>query len=186
MSCSSEFVEFLIVYSPPSSHKDLSPASGCCRNSHVSPFESHASESNGNLQSTGRTQGLKRIEVGKMHMAPDTEYQTVRCSPDSNPRRKANRPHTGLVPSDTQVGISLRPVPSVRCLSLAELGTDYTGRTDSVSGALVASVRWVFLSEKHSHDFSNFPNSTIENMHFILSLPFKLHLLLKVCQHHNV
>jgi hypothetical protein len=63
-----------------------------------------------------------------------------------------------------------------------------------------------FLSEKHSRDFSKFPTGAIENMHFIfsksaesrlassaggreepiLSLTFKLHLLLKVCQHHNV
>ena len=63
-----------------------------------------------------------------------------------------------------------------------------------------------FLSEKHSRDFSKIPTGAIENMHFIfsksvecrlassaggreepiLSLLFKLHLLLKVCQHHNV
>jgi len=64
----------------------------------------------------------------------------------------------------------------------------------------------VFVYEEHSRDFSKFPTSAIENMHFlfsksaesylaslaggreepILSLPFKLHLLLKACQHHNV
>ena len=54
-----------------------------------------------------------------------------------------------------------------------------------------------FLSEKLSRDFSKLPTDAIENMHFIfsksaeseepiLSLPFKLHLLLKVCQHHKV
>jgi hypothetical protein len=64
----------------------------------------------------------------------------------------------------------------------------------------------VFLYEEHSRDFSKFPTGAIENMHFIfsksvefrlassaggreepiLSLSFKLHLLLKVCQHYNV
>jgi len=63
-----------------------------------------------------------------------------------------------------------------------------------------------FFCEKHSHDFSKLFTSTIENMYFIFSkalnpvsqarrkeernpnpsLPFKLHLILKVCQHHHV
>ena len=63
----------------------------------------------------------------------------------------------------------------------------------------------MFLSKKHSRDFSKFPTGAKENMHFIfsksaesrlassvggreepiLSLLFKLHLL-KVYQHHNV
>jgi len=63
----------------------------------------------------------------------------------------------------------------------------------------------VFFSEKHFRDFSKLSIGAIENMYFIfskalnpasqaqrereepiLSLPFNLNLLLKVCQHHNV
>ena len=45
---------------------------------------------------------------------------------------------------------SRRPVPIVRCLTLAGPGTVCTGRSDLASGASVASV------EKHSRDFSKF------------------------------
>jgi len=53
--------------------------------------------------------------------------------------------------------------------------------------------RLVPLSQRpvHSRDFSKFPTGAIENIHFIFSKPilsllFKLYLLLKVCQHHKV
>jgi len=64
----------------------------------------------------------------------------------------------------------------------------------------------MFFSEKQSGDFSKLSTGAIENMHFIFSkalnpalqawregernpnpsLPFTLHLLLKVCPHHQV
>ena len=95
----------------------------------------------------------------------------------------------------------LRPVPIVRCLTLTESGSLHTGRSDTASGASEPASGECFLSEKHYRDFSKIPIGAIENMHFIfsksaeslvaslaggreepiLSLLFKLHLLLKVC-----
>ena len=42
------------------------------------------------------------------------------------PESIAKAQNTGLKTSDAQTGSNLRPVPGVRCLTLAELGTAYT------------------------------------------------------------
>ena len=92
--------------------------------------------------------GLKRREVRKTHRAPDAEHRTVRCSSDLNPGSTAKRTsHLTRTTGRT----SLRPVPVVRCLTLAGPGTDYTGRTDSASGASVASVRSLLRVLQMSH-----------------------------------
>ena len=57
--------------------------------------------------------GLKCREVRKTCGAPDAEHRTVRCSPDLNPGRKTNTPHTGHVPPDAQA--------CVQCLSSSAL-----------------------------------------------------------------
>ena len=137
--------------------------------------------------------GLKRREVRKTRRAPDAEHWTVWCSPDLNPKSNAKwTSHRTRTTGRT----SLRSVPIVRCLTLAGPDTNYTGRTESAFP----------VPQKPARDFSKRPTSAIENMHFIFSesvesrqaceaggreepifsLPFKLHLLPKVCQHHNV
>jgi len=80
--------------------------------------------------------GLMRREFHKPagHRALSTG--SVRCSPDPCAERVAKRPHTGRT--------GLRPVPVVRCLTLAGPGTVCTGRSDAASGAPEASVRCVF------------------------------------------
>ena len=128
--------------------------------------------------------GLKLREVCKLARSPDAEHRTVRCSPDLDPGSNAKRADTGLRTLDTPA--------CVRCLTLAELGSLHTGRTDTASGASGPT------SGEHSRDFSKFPTGAIENIHFIfskstesrlassagrreepiLSLPFKLYLLL--------
>jgi len=86
--------------------------------------------------------GLKLRELYKTDLTPDTDHRT-------------HRPASG----------ACRPVPVVRCLTLAGPGTVCTGRSDAASGAQKPASGECFLSEKHSHDFSKFPNGAIEKMH---------------------
>ena len=95
----------------------------------------------------------------------------------------------------------LRPVPIVRCLTLTEPGCLLTGRIGTVSGASRPASYECSSARNTPATSPNFPTGAIENMHFIflksaesrlassaggreepiLSLPFKLHLLLNVC-----
>ena len=99
--------------------------------------------------------------------------------------------------SDAPIGFNPRPVTSVRCLTLTGAGTDSTPNAQAQRPVPLRPAS----SEKHSHDFYKLSTSAIESMHYIFSkapnptklernpnpsLPFKLHLLLKVCQHHHV
>ena len=125
--------------------------------------------------------GLKHREVCKTRRAPDAEHRTVRCSPNLNPGSNAKRTSHR---ARTTGRISLRPVPVVRCLTLARPSTDYIGRTDSASDFSKFSHR---CNGKYALHFlkkcripSNYPLSTLQTP------PFKLHLLLKECQHHKV
>ena len=88
---------------------------------------------------------------------------------------------------------SQRPVPIVRCLTLAGPGSLHTGRTDTASGASkpasgeCSSARNTPATyPKTSHRRNRKYALYFLKKHRILSLPFKLHLLLKVCQHHKV
>jgi len=119
---------------------------------------------------------------------PSGAHRTVRCSPDLNLGSIAKRVDTGLRTPGAPT--------YVRCLTLAEPDSLHTGRTGTASGASGLASGECFSARKHSRDFSKFPTGAIENMHFIfsvggreepiLSLPFNLHLLLKMCQHHKV
>jgi len=132
--------------------------------------------------------GLKHREVCKTRRPPDAP-SCVRCSPDRNSESSAKR--SGHRTHTTRRS-KLRPVPSVRCLALTEPGCLHTGRTCTASGASVlASGDPRLLRKSHRRNR--------KNMHFIfsksiesrlassaggreepiLSLPFKLHLLLK-------
>jgi len=71
-----------------------------------------------------------------------------RSYPTSSAHYPVLNPSTTAHRTRTTGRSSLRLAPVVRCLTLAGPGIDYTGRTDSASGASVASVRCVFLSEK--------------------------------------
>jgi len=141
----------------PSDHCTLDPQRSVLRGWPHVLLESCVSVSNGYLQSTGRFAGphrprpvhtrLKLREVCKNSGSPDAEHQTIRCSPDSNPERFAKpRGHR-----TQNIGrFNLRPVPGVRCLTLAEPGSLYTGCTGTASGASGPASG----SEKHSRDFS--------------------------------
>ena len=103
--------------------------------------------------------GPKLRKVYKLAGSLDAEHRTVQCSPDLYPERFAKRANTGRS--------SLRPVPGVRCLTLAEPGSLHTGRTSTASGASGPA------SEKHSRDFSKFPTGAIEKyaLHFLKKAP---------------
>ena len=138
--------------------------------------------------------GPKLKVVYKLSGSPDAEHRTVRCSPDlnseSSAKRSGHRTHT--------TGHSkLRSMLGVWCLTLTEPGCLHTGRTDTASGASRPASGECFLVRNTPTTSPKFSTSAIENIHFIfskapnpeepiLSLPFKLHLLLKVCQHHKV
>jgi len=103
----------------------------------------------------------------------------------------------GQAAPDAPTGFNPSPVQSIRCLTLIELGTDSTPDAQAQ--------RPVPPRPAFGHDFSKLPG-VIENIHLIFSkelnpaeqarqegeinanpsLLFNLHLLLKVCQHHQV
>ena len=140
-------------------------------------LESRESVSHGYLRNTGRSvgphrtcpilNGLKLREVSKFLVSADAEHRTVRCSLDLNPAERFVKPHGHQTQN---IGRSnLRPVPGVRCLTLAEVGSLYTRRTDTTFGASGPASGECFLSEKHSRDFSKFSTGAIENIHLIFS-----------------
>jgi len=130
--------------------------------------------------------GLKHREVYKTRRSSDAKHRTVRCSPVLKPREHCKMDLTPDTYHRTHRPASgaYRPVPypsmAKQCLHRTlRLSVRCSRRQHPVSD---------------SRDLSKVPTGTIENMHFIfsksaepiLSLPFKLHLLLKVCQHHKV
>jgi len=101
--------------------------------------------------------GLKHREVCKTRRPADAHHRMLPEHPVLLVK------HTGRsqIAPDAWTGATLRPVLTVRCLTLAP---QHTGRTASTSGASTASVWWVVLSEKHSRDFSKLPTGAIEKI----------------------
>ena len=150
--------------------------------------------------------GLMRRELRKLAGSPDASHRTHPERPVLTGLMRREVCKTTSHRTHTTGRSKLRPVPIIRCLTLTESGCLLTGRTGTASGASESASGECSSARKHSRYFSKFPTGAIENMQFIflksaesrlassaggreepiLSLPFKLHLLLKVCQHHNV
>ena len=117
--------------------------------------------------------GLKRRELRKLAGSPDASHRTHPERPvltGLTPREGCKMPaHRTLTTGRT----GLRPVPIVRCLTLAGPGSLHTGRSDTASGASEPASGECFLSEKHSRDFSK--NSHRRNrkyaLHFLEKRP---------------
>ena len=97
---------------------------------------------------------LKLREVCKYSGSPDAEHRTVRCSSDLYPERFAKpRGHR----TQNTGRFNLRPVPSVWCLTLAEPGSLYTGRTGTASDASGPASDECFSAKNTPAASPNFP-----------------------------
>ena len=119
-------------------------------------------------------------------------------TPDAHHRTHPERPVLSVrntrrsqAAPDAPTGFNLCPVPSVRCLTLTRPRTDSTpdaqpqrpmppqsssGDTPATSPNFPPAQQKICISFSQKHQREE-PKP---------SLPFKLHRLLKVCQHHNV
>ena len=132
-------------------HRTLNPCVRCFRNGHVSPFESHASESNGAKHRTWlschRTRryspdlNTERFANSRCHRTLSTRpsrahrthtqrgLQNARTS-DAPHQTHLERPVLSVrftrrsqIAQDARTGVTLHPVLTVRCLTLAEPST---------------------------------------------------------------